>query len=175
MNTPLELYQPHKPLMDQLCDAVHENDTATAQHLVGQIHEVPGYVLNIAVRRTLIEQIAILAPKCSEQTIRGALSGTIMGNPYINMPLVHALLPYVDPTGRNYAMVTACKMGRAALVEHLYPLCDIETVLHLLHPYKGENPEFWTAALQERVASEKLRDTLNAEVSSSCEPSKRKM
>lgn len=161
--------------MDQLCDALHENDTATAQHLVDQITEIPGYVLNIAVRCTQMEQIAILAPKCSDQTIRGALNGTIMGNTYINMPLVHALLLHADPTGLNYAMADACRTKCAALVDHLYPLCDIEAVLHLLHPYKGKNPEFWTAALQERVASEKLRDTLNEHIDVPTKISQRKM
>lgn len=162
--------------MDQLCDALHENDTATAQHLVDQITEVPGYVLNIAVRCTQMEQIAILAPKCSTQTISRALGGMIRGTPsYINMPLVHALLLHADPTGLNYAMADACRTKCAALVDHLYPLCDIEAVLHLLHPYQGKNPEFWTAALQERVASEKLRDTLNEQIDVPTKISTRKM
>ena len=170
----IELNQQQKPLHDQLVAALGNHDDAVVHNLVSIIHEVPDYILLMAIGRNMVDRIAILAPKCTDATITRGLNRMIMGSVQFNMQAVCALLPYAPSL--NEVMANACAMGRTDLVEHLYPLCDIPDVLALLKQCsKFEHIEFWKNTLQQRLNDEKLCDLLNSELSSSTEASKRKI
>ena len=172
----IELNQQQKPLHDQLVAVLENPDDAVMHNLVSSIHEVPDYILLMAIGRDMVDRIAILAPKCTDATITRGLNRMIMGSVQFNMQAVCALLPYAPSL--NQVMANACAMGRTDLVEHLYPLCGVPDVLALLKRCSGgkfEHVEFWKTTLQQRLNDEKLRDMLNSELSSSTENSKRKM
>ena len=160
---------------NQLFEAVQHNDISAVRHWVDQIDVVPEYIFVTAVRLYTVEQIAVLAPKCSGNMIYQGLSRAIMGQPQANMRMLHALLPYTDQKICNQAMADACGMHRTAVVDLLYPMCDIQKVLNVLDTYRGGHINFWKTTLRDRMEAEKLRSVLNTEVCACAEGVKRKM
>ena len=165
-------YTPNK--YELLIDAVRRNDLIVVQSLVQQMKAVPDYVLSAAIELNLVDQIAVLVPKCDRHTIGQGLRTTIVRR-FVTPQIMHALLPYTDHRMRNLALADACNARRADLVDVLYPLCDISKVISVLDKYSGPHIEVWKTTLQQRLNDEKLREILHGEVSSSNLSSKRKI
>lgn len=159
----------------RLSEAVGQNDCAAVRALVDQIPEVPGYIFNKAVSQNLLECIALLGPKCAEQTIFQGLNRAIVAGRY-NTQTIGAILPYANQNTRNEALINACVLSRSeVVVDFLSPVCDIPWVLERLITCTGSHVPFWVATFQERINAKNVRERLNAEVSSNTKTSSRKM
>lgn len=148
-----------------LIDAVGRNDLSAVQGLVQRINVVPDYVLSSAIALNLVDQVAVLAPKCHRNTIGQGLRITIVRE-VLPVQMFYALLPYTDQKMRNLAMAEACNMRRTEIVDALYSLCDVPKVLSILDKYNGPHIGVWKTTLQQRLDDDKVRATLIQEVSS---------
>ena len=148
---------------ERLIDAVGRNDLTAVKNLVQRIKVVPDYVLGSAIALNLVDQVAVLAPKCQRNTIGQGLTITIVREA-LPVQMFYALLPYTDQKMRTLAMAEACNMRRAEIVDELYSVCDVPKVLKILDKYSGPHIEVWKTTLQQRLDDEKLHETLMAEV-----------